>query len=350
MSEPTTQMKNKQLLSELLNESEGIRKEANGKLSRALRIYLRDDGIFRGVIPPVAVTEAELDAQVDTDLPAIIREIEPKSAGAMSMPIGGLPMTTYMEIEKYRVEFDTIASRAYVADTRVLRTTKSDLKGMFYDLMLKDIMDEEDSKFVVSSEYALRVKSNSTMAADKPYDGTAAQAADYATTMRYLKTGCAGYITAGVFGLDSLRATAVALPSCRQALNPAIVLMNNVTITKFMTLPQTVVGATVEDTIINGVTQKKLQGMNVRTTVKKNLIPNNIAYVYTSPDFLGDFYTYDDVTVSTEVKNTVFRMFAYETVGGAIKNMAGVAKIKFVGSENAGAPAEWDMSDAQAGS
>ena len=348
---PEIKMKNDAVLANgLLSDDLMQQKEAAGKLNRALRIKLRDDGIFRGILPPVAVSEAELDAQVDTDLPAIIREIEPNSAGAVSMPIGGVPMSTYMEIEKYRVEFDTIMSKAYVADTRVLRTTKSDLKGMFYDLMLKDVMDEEDRKFLVSTEYGLRIKANGTLASSDPYDGSTTKQTDYAATLRYLRTGCAGYITAGTWGLDAIQKTAVALPSCSQSLNPAVVLMNNVTITKFMTLPQVVVGSIVEDTVINGVSQKKIGGMNIRTTVKKNLVPNAVAYIYTAPEFLGDFYTFDDVTVSTEVKNTAFRMFAYETIGGAIKNMAGIAKVKFVNGADTDVSTdgskEWGMEDA----
>lgn len=318
MSRQSNIANNQALLEQFQSRDSNLQKEAANSLTGFLRIRSREDGILRRLLPPEAVTAADFDRQVDTNKPAIVRDMEPASAGAVSVPFGTTPKSTFMDTPRYLITFQRILSKKYSADVMNLQTYDVDLKEMFNDLLLKDITDEEDRKFIaIADELAGPVNDTQNSTSNK----------------RMVATGARGWVTAGPISRASLNHASKALESTVNSLQTATMLVNNVTIKDMQGLTRDAIGGDMaEEILINGFKEAKLMDINLYVTIKKNLVPTDQAYLFSTPESLGDFCTAEDVVVSTEHKNFMFDMFAYECVGAAFANIAAAAKVSFTGS------------------
>ena len=72
-------------------------------------------------------------------------------------------------------------------------------------------------------------------------------------------------------------------------------------------------------------------------TIKRNLVPDSTFFFFAEPKFLGKFYVLEDTTMAIERKFYFLEFFAYEEIGSAIGNVAGIARADFVGTGSAAA-------------
>ena len=91
--------KNNLFLSDISSADEGIRKSANDKLKTWLSTYKRQDGVWRKVRTPEAVTESDFVKQHNSRDLVVIRDIKPRSAGAMSTNFDTGTISTSMNKE-----------------------------------------------------------------------------------------------------------------------------------------------------------------------------------------------------------------------------------------------------------
>jgi hypothetical protein len=314
-----TRANNQHLMDRLQSENASVRKEAAGDVNTYLRLRAREDGFSRRIQPPEPVVAANFDRQVDTVKPVIVKDMEPNSAGAYSVPFGTVPDNQWINARRYRVMFDRIMTYRYTADVADLLTYDMDIRQIFNDLMLKDLLFEEDRKYMYVVDTYIVGGQNDTNPATNP---------------RLNLVGALGNITAGVMTRDSLAHSMKGLPSTNRHLNPASALVNNVTIWDVVALEREQIGGDLaEEMFTNGFAERTIMGLKWMVTIKTDLIPNDVIYHFAAPKFLGDFYTFEDVTVSTKHENFLFEMFGWEMIGATIKNEAAVARIEFSGSK-----------------
>ena len=72
---------------------DGHCKNASTSASKMIRRKLRENGFLRLIIPPVPVTDNDLDRALETDLPRMIEDMEPLSPGALVLPFDESPNT-----------------------------------------------------------------------------------------------------------------------------------------------------------------------------------------------------------------------------------------------------------------
>ena len=125
MSTVTTQEESK-LLNETLFEklSSGDRvleKQAVDAVNDFTRTKMREDGFFRRIMPPLPISNDELDRQVETDKPVKIVDKEPDSPAAISIPFATLPQNLYIRGDRYAVTFDRIVTPRFTKDVDELR-------------------------------------------------------------------------------------------------------------------------------------------------------------------------------------------------------------------------------------
>jgi hypothetical protein len=322
MIDPDVRGRNQAIIDQLRNPS--MNKEAAEGVSDYLRIRAREDGYARRIQPPIPVTPADLDRQVDTTKPVIVRDMEPNSAGAYSVPFGATPMNTYMDAPRYRIMFERIESFRYIADVANLLTYDLDIRQIFNDLMLKDILGEEDRKYTVTADFIVGGLND----------------LDPVTNPRIAEVGSAGFITVGVMSRSALAYAMEGLPSSNRHLNPAVALLNNITIWRVVAvLTRNEAGGDLsQDLLLNGFTEREMLGLKWAITIKTNLVATADIYYFAAPKFLGDFYTMEDVTVSVKHENYMFEMFAYEMLGATIKNTGAVCKARFSGTQEPWTP------------
>lgn len=76
------------------------------RINEWTRTKLREDGFFRKIMPPMAITNDELDRPVETNLPVKIVDKEPDSPAALSIPFTNLPMNKLIRGEEYLLVFE----------------------------------------------------------------------------------------------------------------------------------------------------------------------------------------------------------------------------------------------------
>jgi hypothetical protein len=308
---------NEALIRGLSSSDSALQKEATNGVNDYLRIRAREDGFARRIQPPIPVTPADLDRQVDTVKPVIVKDTEPDTPSAYSVPFGTVPMNHYIDAPRYRVMFDRILSHRFVADVANLLTYDMDIRQIFNDLMLKDILAEEDRKYMAVTDQVVGPQNDTN-------PGTNARLAEVAAL---------GSVTVGALDRSSLAEAMKGLPSTNRHLNPAVGLINNITIWDVVALPREEIGGDLaEEMFVNGFAEREIMGLRWFITIKTDLVPTDVVYYYAAPKFLGDFYTFEDVTVSTKHENYLFEMFAYEMIGATIKNVGAVARVEFSGT------------------
>ena len=122
----------------------GMEKNALDSVNEFTRVRVREDGFYRRIVPPVQVSNDDLDRQVDTDKPVIVVDKEPGSPAAISIPFATLPINVYIRGPRYRVMFDRIVTPRFVKDIDELRTWQMDIRQVLSDNAIKDMLAEED--------------------------------------------------------------------------------------------------------------------------------------------------------------------------------------------------------------
>ena len=73
--------------------------------------------------------------------------------------------------------------------------------------------------------------------------------------------------------------------------------------------------------------KRNLLGMKMLFTNKRDLVPDNVVYIFTQQEFLGKFYELHKPTLYVEKKIKTLRWQARETIGITIANCMGVHKV-----------------------
>jgi hypothetical protein len=286
-----------------------MRKQAADTVNEYTRLKMREDGFLRSILPPIQISWDEIDRLPGTDKPYKIVDIEVDNAMAMSIPFGTFAPEIYIQGNRYCVPFDRITTHRYTKDVAELGTYKMDIRQVLSDNAIKDMLVEEDGKFIMAVNSLV-----GTMGVMNPYTGG----------IQYVQIS--GGITRDTFSraLKVLPSTALRLPVSK-------ILVNNLTISDVQGWGRDEVGGDLAQEILqNGFTESKLFGKDILVTIKNELIPDNSLYEFASPDKLGKFYTIDDITMYVKKDAYMFSFFAYSLSGAAIGNAGGVARVDFV--------------------
>jgi hypothetical protein len=287
----------------------GMEKEAADVVTDYVRMKMREEGFSRKIIPPVQITDEDLDPAVDTDKPVKICEKEAESPAAYTVPYGTLPQNRYIRGRRFRIMFQRVMSPRFVKDVNELRTYDQDIRQILSDNALKDMQAEEDGKFIATVESILGGEAGEIVA-----DTGVEQWREIS-----------GGITRETFN-DSLRI----LPQTPSHFTANLILMNNVTILEFQKWGRDEMGGDfAEQVAMNGWGEGELFGKKFVVTIKRNLVPDNRNYQFVKPSRLGKFFLLEDTTMYVDTKAFLVEFFAYSSYGAAIANPAGVAIADF---------------------
>jgi len=293
----------------LSSRDSGLVKQAEDAINEFTRVKMYEDGFYRRILPPIPITNDELDRQFDTEKPVKIVDKEPEAPAAVSIPFATLPSNLYIRGNRYRVMFDRIVTPRFTKDVDELRTWSMDIRQILSDNAIKAMLAEEDGKFLRAVNIAL-VGPNMVV----PTSGTV----QYET------------ISGGITR-DSLCDSLKIMPNTPSNLEVHMVLLNNITIKEVMKFGRNEMGGSLsEDIIKNGWTLQEFLGVKWLVTIKKGLVPTNTMYHFADPKFIGKSYILEDTTMYIRREAYMLEFFAYETLGGAIGHTGGLARVDFV--------------------
>jgi hypothetical protein len=308
LKDPTPKLVNEAVYERITSDDPRMVKEAQDAINDYTRVKMREDGFWRRILPPVTITNDELDRQVDTDKPVKIVDKEPDSPAAISVPFATLPMNRYIRGPRYRVMFDRILTRKFTKDVDELRTWDMDIRQILSDNSIKDMLAEEDGKAIHTID-ALLVGPNSVL----------------------LETGVAQWVTlGGGVTRDTMAEAMKVLPRTPSHLNVATVLINNVTIWDIVKFGRDEIGGDLSQELFRtGFTEREIMGVRYIITIKRDLVHDSTVYLFAEPKFLGKFFVLEDTTMYIDRKAYMLEFFAYESIGSAIANIAAVGKVEF---------------------
>jgi len=303
-------MSNQAFFDAVMSDDRGMQKQAAENVNEYTRVKMREDGFLRRILPPKPITADDLDIQVDTDKPVVIMEKEPGSPPAISVPFGTNPLGRYIKGSRYRVMFGRIMSEKFYKDVQELMTYRMDIRQVLSDNSIKDMLTEEDSKWIHATNAAL---------------GGAAGATVTTTGAIQWQEVVGGITRANV--AESLKI----MPSTSSRLENHCGLINNITIKDFLKWHRDEVGGDLaENFLLNGYAEQQLFGIKFIVTIKQDLVPTDTVFYYAEPKFLGIFMTLEDATMFMDRRAFMVEFFCYETIGAAIGNTAGCARADFV--------------------
>jgi len=302
-----TQLLNETLFEQL--DTPGMEKQAIDAVNDFTRTKMREDGFYRRILPPLQISNDELDRQVDTDKPVKVIDKEPDSPAAISIPFATLPVNVYIRGPRYRVMFDRIVTPRFTKDVDELRTWVMDIRQVLSDNAIKDMLAEEDSKFITAVN-AVMIGADTPV----PYNGNVVQ---WETIE--------GGITRETL-LDSFKI----MPRGPSHLEVHTVLINNVTIKEVMKFGRDEMGGDFsQDIIRNGWAESNFMGARWIITIKRTLVPDDTIFMFADPKFIGKSFLLEDTTMYIRREAYMLEFFAYQTAGGSIGHSGGLARADF---------------------
>ncbi len=322
---------NQEILDHITDSEDGHNKEASSAASNMIRRRIREDGFARNIMPAKTVTNEQLDRVPDHDRPVIIEDMEPGSKGAKSIPFGDSADTSFYYGNKFVCSFNVITTPEFTKDINELRTYRMDLRKVITDNALRDMQTEEDYQFINTVDEIV-----------KPTGGFAGVAAGAAgsyvsgnsavtSAPQYAKIN-AGLATGGHFSRENYVHVLNMLEN--QSLNNGVILMNRKTAKSFLTFNRSEIGGDLSQTLftdgLSGLQEAKIFGVKHLFTIKRDIVPDGVIYLFAEPEYLGRFYTLQDPTMYVEKKKDILRFSARETLSVTFANLVGCGRIDMV--------------------
>jgi hypothetical protein len=284
-------------------------KQASDAVNDFTRMRLREDSFRALILPTLTITQSDLDRQVDTDLPVKVLEKEPDSPAAMSIGFGGLPMNFYIRGPRYRVTFDRTLTPRAVKDAGELLSYGMDIRQVLSDNMVKDLLAEDDTKFITASETAI----GGALGATAPVSGVVQWRA-----------------FAGGVDRNNVVESLKIMPQTSSHLEPGVGLLNHVTVLDFLKWDRNEAGGDLsQDFLKNGWHEVELFKRRWLVTIKRSLVPDGRVYYYADPKFLGKMFELEPATMYVKKEAFMIEWFVYKTTGGAFGNTDGIAIADF---------------------
>ncbi len=234
---------------------------------------------------------------------------EPDSPAAISIPFATLPVNVYIRGPRYRVMFDRIVTPRFTKDVDELRTWVMDIRQVLSDNAIKDMLAEEDGKFIQAVNAVMLGPDVAV-----PYNGNTVQweTIDGGITRETL--------------CDSLKI----MPKGPSHLEVHTALINNVTIKEVMKFGRDEMGGDFsQDIIKNGWAETNFLGCKWIITIKRDLVPDDTVFYFADPKFIGKSYLLEDTTMYIRREAYMLEFFAYQTMGGSIGHGGGLARADF---------------------
>ncbi len=279
---------------------EGRIKEATEEGSAFIRTKMRQEAFVREILPPILLADDEIDRDENTDQPKKIVEKEPDSV-ATFVPFYGTGPRTLFRGPRYAVFFGKTESQRFRKSKFELMTYQNDIRKILSDNSVKDMADQEDTKFL-------------------------------STVNSILTANPTQVVNATGFNSSAFRAGFQNLVDRRLPIGK--VLMTKKTYYEALDLPATSVGNDVASRhYAEGIEkEERLWGIPVVTTIKTDILTpqggaNHSVYVFTPENFFGNFFLLQDATLFIKQEADIIMFHSYAAPGIGIGNTRSVTRI-----------------------
>lgn len=275
-----------------------------------LRDRIRETSVLNRAIPPVVLTEAQIERNTTNDWPLKRVELEPDSK-AFTLGFRGKGSAQFMEGRKYEVYFTKI-------ETEHFKKTREELMTMRYP-----VMDVVNNNFVLDMQEQLdilfktRLLASATAASNTGSCGSGA-----------VKDKFKDAVITGVRKVLGKRRRAARL-----------IMTESVWLNLAKLEPDKIGYENVGRIALNGVAaEKTFLGYEVITSINSSTAgsvwSDDEIYIIASPEFLGSNFILGDVQQEMKREGNMLEWWAWADQGMEIGNVASVAQITGISSLN----------------
>lgn len=308
VSQQETKMLNEAVFEKLSSNDPLMYKEAIDAVNDFTRTKMREDGFAQRILPPIPISNDELDRMVSSDKPMKVVDKEPDSPAAISVPFATLPINLYIRGPRYPVMMDRILTPRFTKDVDELRTWIMDIRQVLSDNAIKDMLAEEDGKFLTAVNTAM-----------------VAQGSTVPTSGVVQWEGIGGGISRD--GLWDMMKT---MPNTPSNLEVHTILVNHITIKDVCKFGRTEMGGDIsQDIMRNGWSETEFMGARWIITIKKALVATNTFFHFADPKFLGKSYELEPTTMFIKREAFMLEFFAYKTGGSTIGHTSALSRADF---------------------
>jgi hypothetical protein len=280
---------------------DGRTKEAEAEGTAFIRQKLRQESFAREIIEPVMLADDEIDRDENTDQPKKIVEKEPDSV-ATFVPFNGTAQRTWFRGRRFSVYFGKTESQRFTKNKFELMTYQNDIRKILSDNSVKDMADQEDTKFTD-------------------------------TINAILALAPAQITAAGAFNSSAFKLGFQGLVNRRQPIGK--LLMSKSTYYEALDLPATSVGNDVASRHYDlGIeAEEKLWGIPVVSTIKREIVDDvaggtrRSVYVFAPQNYLGVFFLLQDATLYIKQEADIIEFWSYAAPGIGIGNTLATQRI-----------------------
>lgn len=334
-------------------ERDGTEKTAASTIN-FIRDRIREQSFADMVIPNQKVVRSDLQRSVNHDTLVKIIDIEPGSR-AMPFNFRGQPDAQYINGKRYAISFFTISSLKFEIVEQELAAYEMPITKIIEQNSLKDMVEVKDREFVLHSEACVEAMQEEGNGGAAPFNRTNVESGAV-TGVSKLKSELALQQTADDFVVKALQRPDVMQikrllkrnivnPSTGEVvrngrLRPAVMLATEADIDTIDAWTHEDMGDKLQsETAVNGWSYSKVLGLKVIRTIKSDILREGNIYVFTSADYLGRSYTYNDVKFYIDKQANRIFWQAWMDIGMGFGNVASIVKLElYAGSSISGAP------------
>lgn len=278
--------------------------ESRTKVAAATELYIRDkvreSAFCRKILPPMPITVEQCDRSEENKSVKKIIDIE-EGATAVSLNMNSQANQRYITGDRFAIGFHKISSDEYTISEGDLMSYEMPITKIIEKNCVKAIEEVEDKTFMAQCRdiVATTGKQFTIHVADPVIDGR-----KLTTLFNVLEAG--------------------------DKLETSVILMSRPTWNDWTGQGPGAFDTKAYDVLVSGYTEENIYGKRVIVTNKDDLVPHNEIWAFTAPEFMGRFYTLNDVKFWTDVKAEYFNYKAWEYIGMGIGNIKSIAKINIV--------------------
>lgn len=299
----------------------GQNKEASVSAQAFTRNKLREESFAEQIITPIDIANDELDKTENPEMHVKWNDREPDTSPAVVVPLGVVPDGLQFKGDRYPSYFARLMSPVYSKEIDKLRGYGYDIRRILLEISTKELATAVDSKFMDKIDAVIGTQDTSNLSKsgwDLPQNVT-------------ISGGITRENVAEAFKV--IQRLQVPFGPTQKDGNESVgcMLMNNITAMEFVKMSRSEVGGDLaQEMFVNGVPTKTLFGVKPIYTIKRDLVPDNVIYLFSSEEFLGKYYRLQPLTVFMETKAFFVQFFQYMNISMSIGNVRGVCRIEFV--------------------
>lgn len=270
---------------------DAARAKDNVKLAQAGELYIklriREAPFCRKILPPVPVTEADCQRALDHDTLTIVKDIAPE-AEAVALTFRGRPNQQYIKGKRFEIGLFKISSPMYTKTEAELLAYEMPITSLIEEDIVKMMMKVEDTNFINQCEDIV----------SKP-------------------GGKKFNVTTASHKIDKEALTVLTNSLDGDELETACFLMSKTTWNDWATQGNEVFDIGAWDVARYGYKEGTLLGRKCFVTLKEDLVPHNVIWAFTDPQYLGYMFTLGDAKfwVNSEAENIFMKGWEYLGIG-----------------------------------